>query len=128
MRAVEVGIGLIDLVYGDDERDTGFTDLRKRFESLRLHAIVCGDHEDCDVGDVGSSSSNSGKGRVTWRVDEGDALFLAALFALYFIRGDVLRDAACFASDDIGLPDEIEEGRLTVVDVPHHHHNGRTLY
>ena len=61
---------------------------------------------------------------MTRSIDKGDALVLVD----DLVRGDVLGYASGFAGDDIGLANEIEKCRLTVIDVPHDHHNGRTLY
>ena len=43
----------------------------------------------------------------------------------HLIGADVLRDAAGFARDDVGLADGVEQRRLAVVDVAHDGDHGR---
>src|SRR5207245_3253119 len=50
-------------------RRFGVTDC---FECLRHQAIVGGDNEDDDVGDIGAAGAHRGKGRVAGSVDESD--------------------------------------------------------
>jgi len=50
--AVGIGVGLIHLVHGHDERHVGGLGVIDRLHGLGHHAVVGGDHEDDDVGDL----------------------------------------------------------------------------
>ena len=86
------------------------------FDGLRHHAVVGRDHEDRDVGGVGTACAHGGERLVTRRVDEGDRV--AVVHGL--VRTDVLGDAAGFARDDVRVADRVEQRGLAVVDVAHH--------
>ena len=128
MRLVDIGIGLIDLVDRDDEGNIRFADLGQRFERLRLHTVVGRNHKDRDVGHIGAACTNSRECRVPGSIDESDPFLCTVLLALHLVRGHVLRDTTGFTGDNIGFANEIEKRRLTVVDMPHHHNDGRALY
>ena len=46
---------------------------------------------------------------------------------LDFVGSHVLGNTSGFTGHHVGFADEIEESRLTVIDVAHDHHNGWTL-
>ncbi len=121
LHAVGVGVGHVDLVDGDDDRHAGGADVVDRLRGLRHDAVVGGDDEDGDVGDLGAAGTHRREGFVARRVDEGDEL--AAHVDL--VRADVLGDAAGFARGDVRAADRIEEACLAVVDVAEHGDNGR---
>ena len=114
--AVGIGVGLVDLVDRDDDRRVRRLGVADRLDRLRHHAVVGGDDEHDDVGDLGAARAHRREGRVAGRVDEGDLL---AAWRRHLIGADVLGDAAGFAGDDIGLADGVEQRRLAVVDVAH---------
>ena len=93
------------------------------FLRLRHHVVVSGDDDDSDVGDLRTTSTHSGEGFVTWRIEEGDALTTLEADA---VSTDMLGDTPCFASDDVGIAQAVEERRLTVVDVTHDGDDRRT--
>ena len=63
---------------------------------------------------------------MTWSVEEGDGTVLAFLVLVRDdVCGEVLRDAACLAVHDVGLPDVIKKRGLAVVDVSHDDDDGR---
>ena len=53
--ALRVGVGLVDLVDGDDDRNLGRLGVIDRLDGLRHDAVVGGDHQDDDVGDAGAA-------------------------------------------------------------------------
>ena len=113
--ALDVGVGQIDLVDGDDDRHSGGAGVRDRLLGLRHDAVVGGHHEHGDVGDLGAAGAHGGEGLVAGRVDEGDPPGAV----LDLVGADVLGDAADLAGRDRGLADGIEKRRLAVVDVAH---------
>ena len=81
---VGLRVFLVHLVDGDDDRHFRGFDMRDRFARLRHDAVVGGDHEDRDVGDLGAAGAHRGERFVTGRVDERD---LAIVF-LDRVRAD----------------------------------------
>ena len=90
---------------------------------LRHHIVVSGDDDDSDVRDLRTTSTHSGEGFVTWRIEEGNALTTLEADA---VGTDMLGDPPCFTSDDVGIAQAVEERRLTVVDVTHDGDDRRT--
>ena len=68
-----------------------------RFLGLRHDAVVGGDDDDGDIGDLGAAGTHLGERLMAGRVEEGDrpAAVLDAPGA------DDLRDAACLGGDDV---------------------------
>ena len=94
--AWHIGIVLIDLVNCNNNGHFGRTCVADCFDRLRHHAVVGGDHQHNDVGDLRTTRAHFGECSVTWSVDEGNRL--AVLF--YLVCTDVLRNAACLTSDN----------------------------
>ena len=86
------------------------------FDRLRHDAVVGGDHQHDDVGDLGAARAHRGEGGVAGRVEEGD---LGAGRRGHLIGADMLGDAAGFAGDHVGRADGVEQRGLAVVDVTH---------
>ncbi len=97
--AVEVRIGNVDLVDGDDDRDPGGARMRDRLARLRHHTVVGGDDEDRDVGDLRPACAHGGERLVARRVEERDP----ATVEDRLVGADVLRDPARLGVDDGGL-------------------------
>ena len=112
---VRVGIGLVDLVEGDDDRHLGRPGMVDRLERLGHDPIVGGDHDDRDVGHPGAPGPHRRERLVARRVEEHDA----AVAAHDLARADVLGDAAPLAGRDLGRADGVEEARLAMVHVAH---------
>ena len=49
---LRVGVVLVDLVDGHDDRHTGRLGVADRFDRLRHHAVIGSHHQHCDVGDL----------------------------------------------------------------------------
>src|SRR5207248_11338713 len=60
--AVGVGVGLIDLVDGDDDGHFGGPGVVNRFNRLRHDAVVSGDDEHDHVGDFGAAGAHHREG------------------------------------------------------------------
>ena len=56
--AVGVGVGLVDLVDRDDDRHLRGAGVVDRLDRLGHHAVVGGDHDDRDVGDLGAAGAH----------------------------------------------------------------------
>ena len=122
--ALRLGVGLVDLVDGDDHRNLRRLGVIDRLDGLRHHAVIGRDHQDDDVGHLGAARAHRGERGVAGRVDEGD--LLAAFRRGHLIGADMLGDAAGFAGDHIGMAQRIEQRGLAVVDMAHHGHDRRT--
>ena len=114
--AVGVRVGPVDLVDGDDDRHCGRLGVVDRLDGLRHDAVVGGDDEHGDVGDLGAAGAHGGERLVARRVEERD---LAPVGHVDLVGADVLGDAAGLGVDDRRLADGVEERRLAVVDVAH---------
>ena len=72
LHAVRIGLRLVDLVYGHDDRNLGRLGVIDRFKRLRHHAVVGGNHDHHDVRHLGAASAHARKRFVTRRVEEDD--------------------------------------------------------
>ena len=111
----------VDLVHGDHHRHLGGARMADRLLRLRHDAVVGGDDQHGDVGDLGAACAERRERLVAGRVEERDP----AAVVIDLIRADVLRDAAGLRLDDRALADRVEQRRLAVVDVAHDGHDGR---
>ena len=112
---VRVGAGQIHFIHGDDDTNAGGFGVLNGFDRLRHDAVIGGDDEYRDVGDVSTASPHSGKGRVAGGVEEGDS----ARIHIDRISADMLGDAAGFARDHFGVADAIEQRGFAVVNMAH---------
>ena len=76
--ALDVGVGLVDLVDHDDDRHAGRLGVVDRLDGLRHDAVVGGDDDRGDVGDLGAAGAHGREGLVAGRVEEGDQLAVVA--------------------------------------------------
>ena len=120
--ALRVRVRQVRLVDGDDDRDAGVLRVRNGLDRLRHHGVVGRDDEDDDIGHLRAAGAHGGERLVARGVEEGDPLPVRQRDV---VGADVLRDPARLAGDDVGAPDEVEEGRLAVVDVAHDGHDRR---
>ena len=121
--AVRIGLRLVDLVDGNDDRDTGSLGVIDGLDRLRHHAVVGRDHQHHDVRHLRAAGTHGGERGVARRVDEGDLL---ALLGRDLIGADVLGDTTGFTAGDIRMADGVEQRGLAVVDVAHDRDDGRT--
>ena len=121
--ALGLGVGLVDLVDGHDDRHLGGLGVVDGFQRLRHHAVVGRHHQHDDVGDLGAAGAHAGERFVAGRIDEDD---LAAVH-LHLVGADVLGDAAGFARRHVGFADGVEQRGLAVIDVAHDGDHGSAL-
>ena len=121
--ALGFGIGLVDLVDGDDHRNFRRLGVIDRLHGLRHDAVIGRDHQHHDVGHLGAAGAHRGERRVARGVDEGD--LLAAFRRRHLIGADMLGDAAGFAGHHVGMAQRIEQRGLAVIDVAHNGDNRR---
>ena len=95
--------------------------MRDGLQSLGHDAVVCGDHQNSDIGYLCPAGTHGCKGLMSRGIQKSD--LLAINFNL--VGADVLGDAARFPFHDIRLADSIEDARLAVVDMSHDSHYGR---
>ncbi len=120
--ALGVSARLVHLVDGNDDLHASGLGVVDGLHRLRHHAVVGGNHQHHQVGDLGAAGAHGGESLVAGRVDEGDPI---AVGRRHLIRTDMLRDAACLAGHHVGLANGIEQRRLAVVDVAHDGNHGR---
>ena len=113
---VEVGVGQIDFVDRDDYRNVGGTRVVDRLLRLRHHALVGGDHQHDDVGDLGAARAHRSERLMAGGIDERDS----SAVGLDGVRADVLRDTAELARRHVGVANRVEQRGLAVIDVAHH--------
>ena len=116
LHARRIGVALVDLVDGHDHRHARRLGVRDGFDRLRHDAVIGGDHQDDQIGDLGAARAHRGEGGVAGRVEEGDLL---AALQLHLIGADMLGDAAGLAGHDVGLAQRIEQRGLAVIDMAH---------
>ncbi len=83
-----------------------------RFQRLRHHSVVRCDHDDHDVGDLGSAGTHAGEGFVTWGIEEDDFAAEGGRVRLgntNLVGADVLRDAAGFTRSYVGFTDRVQQ-------------------
>ena len=117
-----VGVGMIHLVDGDDDRDFGGAGVVEGLQGLGHDAVVGGHDQHNDVGDVGAPGAHRTERRVARSVQEGD--LRQFLLPLGVRKGnrvgpDMLGNAPGFPSGDVGLADDVQQSRLAVIDVAH---------
>src|SRR6266851_278424 len=120
--AINVGLGPVDLVYRNYNRNFSRLRVINRFDRLRHHTLVRRDDQDHDIGDLGAARAHSSERLMAGRVDEADL----APVNIDHVGADMLRDTAGFLRGDIGMADGVEQRSFAVVDVAHHGHDRRT--
>jgi hypothetical protein len=127
--ALGVGVRLVDLVDGHDDGHFSGPGVVDGLNGLRHDAVVGGDHDHHNVGDLGAAGSHTGEGFVTGGVEEDDFAAgsrRAFLGELHLVSADVLSDAAGLAGDNVGFADGVQQRGLAVIDVAHDSDHGRT--
>ena len=113
---VDVGVGQIDLVDRDDDRNLGGASVVDRLLRLRHHAFVGGYYQHDNVGDLGAARAHRSERLVARSIDERDG----AAVGFDGVRADVLRDSAVLARRHVGVANRVEQRSLAVIDVAHH--------
>ena len=89
------------------------------FFGLRHDAIVGGNHQNHDVGSLGTAGTHGGKGRVTGGVQEGHH----AAIGFYVVGTNVLSNTTSLTGSHLSATDVVEQRGLTVVNVTHNGNN-----
>ncbi len=110
-----LGLGLVNLVDRHDDRHSGSLGVVDGFAGLGHDAIVGGDHQDNDIGNLGTAGTHGGKSLVTRRIEEGN---LAAV-QFNVVGADMLGNAARLAGDDIGFSNGVQKRCLAMIDMAH---------
>ncbi len=113
---LRLGVGLVDLVDGDDHRHPGGLGVMDGLGRLRHDAVIRRHHQHDDVGHLRAAGAHGGERGVARRVDEGD---LRPRGCGHLVGADVLGDAARLARGDFGRADRIEQRGLAVIDMAH---------
>ena len=119
--AIDVDAGQIDLIEGDDDRDVGGAGVADGFLGLRHDAVVAGDDQHGDIGDVGAAGAHFGERFVAGRVHKRNP----PAVALDLVGANVLSNAAAFAAGDVDADDLIEQRRFAMIDVTEECHDRR---
>ena len=122
---VRIGAGLIDLIDGKDDGDTGCGGVVDGLDGLRHDVVVGCDDDDGDVRHLGATCTHGGEGFMARGVEEGDVSTVGQGHA---VGTDMLRDATGLACDHVGVTDVVKQRRLTVIYVAHDGHNRRTRH
>ena len=120
--ALRIGLGLVDLVDGDNERNASGTGVRNGLLRLGHHAVVGGNHQNDDVGGLSATGAHGRKGFMARGVEEGDD----AARRLHMVGTNVLRNAAGFTGRNLGTTNVVEQRGLAVVNVAHDRDDRRT--
>ena len=124
LNLLDVGALHVHLVDGHQERHLGILRVFQRLVRLRHEAVIGRHHEHGDIGDIGSTGAHFRKRRMTRSIEESDL----AIVKLDLVGTDVLRDSARLTGGHVGFADGVEQGRLTMVDVPENTNHGRTRH
>ncbi len=106
----------VDLVHRDDDRLAGVLGMADRLAGLRHHAVVRGDHQDDDVGDVRAAGAHGGERCVPRSVEESDATTLTDADR---VGTDMLCDSTGLTGDHVRLANVVQQRCLAVIDVAH---------
>ena len=85
------------------------------FDSLRHNTIISRHHQNSDIGDVSTPRTHFSKGGVSWRIQEGNQVVII----VHLVGTDFLGDPPGFVFRNVGVPQLIQQGRLTMVNVSH---------
>ena len=113
---VNICVGQIDLVDGDDYRNLRGAGVIDRLLRLRHHAFVGSHHQHDDVGDLRAARAHRSERFVTGSIDERNR----PPVGLDGVGADVLRDSAELARRHVGVPNRVEQRGFAVIDVTHH--------
>ena len=120
---VRIGVRLIHLVDGNDDRDIGSPGMVNGFLGLRHDTVIGSDDDDRDIGNTGTAGPHGGKRFVTRCIQKCDPPPVDG----NLVRTDMLGNTAGFAAGYLGGPDGVKQGCLAVVNVTHDGNDRRPL-
>ena len=112
---LRVGSLFIHLIDGNDNLRVRFTGETNRFDSLRLHAVVCCDDNNHDIGQGCTVLTKCREGFVARCIKQRDH----TIILFYLIGRNVLCNATCFTIDGLCFKNSVKKARFTVVNVTH---------
>ena len=120
---LDVCARLVDLVDGNNDLYPGCLRVVNRLHSLRHHAVIRCNHQDCDIRGICSTHTHCGKRLMSRSIKECNLFSVD----LHHISADVLGDSTRLTVCHIGVADRIEQGSFTMVNVSHYTDNRRPL-
>ncbi len=108
-----VDVRQVDLVERHHDRHFSRLGVGDSLDGLRHDAVVGGDHEHDDVGDIGAAGTHRCERLMARRVHKGDG----AAVGFDLVGADVLGNAATLGLDDVRLANAVQKRGLSVVDV-----------
>ena len=116
-----IRIRFVDFVDGDQDGDLGILGMVERLNRLGHHPIIACDHQHHDIGHLRPSGPHGGKGFMAGSVQEDHS----PMVQLNLVSTDVLSDLPMLGGNDVGMPNGIEEGGLSMVHMAHDGHHRR---
>ena len=95
-----------------------------RFQCLRHHTVVSGDHQNYQVGNLGSTGTHCSKRFVARGIQER----YHPARSVHVIGANMLGDATRFAARDARTSNVIQQRSLAVIDMPHNCYDGRPWF
>ncbi len=111
-----LGIGKIDLVDGDNDRDVGRLGVVDRLAGLGHDAVIGRNDQNDDVGQLSAAGPHHAECGVPGGIQEHHISFPRQI---YFIRTDMLGDAAVLPFGHLCRTNRIKQLRFSMVDVSH---------
>ena len=123
LHAFGLHAGLINLIDRDNQRHLGRAGMADGFHRLRHDTIISGDNQHHHIGHRCTTRAHGGEGFMARCINEGYAI---AGGNRDLIGADMLRDAARFMGNDIGLAQRIQKAGFAVIHMAHNGDHGRT--
>ena len=114
-----IGLGLVDLVDGHNNRNLGGAGMIYRLYGLGSGPLFGGNDKNDDIGNLRAAGAHGRECFVARGVDKSD--FPARSGDL--IGADMLGNTAFFPVGDAGIADGVKQACLAVIDMPHHGHD-----
>lgn len=121
--ALRIGVVLVDLIDGNDDRNAGCTRVADGLLGLRHDAVVSRDDEHDDVRHLRATCAHRDERLMAGRIEEGDL----ATVDRHLVGAGTLRNAAGLAGRDVGMANAVEQCGLAVVDMTEHRDHRRPI-
>jgi len=105
LHPVNIGIGFVDLVDGDDNGDLCGFGVVDRLDGLLHYTVIRCHHQNDDIGHLGTTRPHGGESFMAGGIEEDHI----AIGQSDIISADVLRDPARFPLDDLAVADCVEQ-------------------
>ena len=123
------GFRLVNFIQRNNNRNARSLGVVDALNTLRHDAVVRGNDQHNNVGDLGAARAHVGEGLVARRINKGDDAIFIAGFDRSLKRARCLRDSAGLARGNVGVTNAVKQTCLAVIDVTHDgdHGTARTL-